>query len=818
MNQPSRIGSAEPGRELVPSNSTWAVQQFEPMHLRDYWDIARRRLWLVLGVTLAGTALVAYWTATWSDYYESSARIEINPESLNPVVTGGEIRPVNLDDSAYFNTQLQLLTGPTLLRSVVTTLDLEHDELFNRHMAEGGRMLRRLLRLYPLKEGYTDLQVSEAPLTMQLKPAITEQDLNEARRLGRYIKTLRDNLTVEQVKETRGITKHTRLVNISYQHPHPLLSAKIVNAVADAMSLGAHRKRQGSGDVTSSYLTQRIEELRAEIAADRARLVEYGTNHDIVSLETGQNVAVDRLLDLNRELTEAEGARKLVESQYLAELTAAPDEEKFVPESEALRASKAELAEMERQRALLLVGATEKWPRVQEVSRQIEVLQEQIAEAKEHEARDRHAHLTTELRQARLREESARTAFETQEWAAQNQNRAAVSYRLVEQEVATNQALLSTLMLRQREHDLALAGTEDNIRVVDYAVMPDPARPDGPLRLIFVAGAFFVFLTAGYGLALFREYMNDTFRSEDEVREALHLETLATIPAAHQLEDGALMKSMGLLEYHMTGPSSTLEDDYRRLRTTILLATEGKGSRSLLVTSSVAGEGKSTTAINLACSFQSNGSSVLLIDGDLRRPRIHFAFGGANEFGLSNILAASEPPADGCYHGFVHRDERTGVCYVPSGPPAENSTELLGSRRMREFLDWASAEFDLVIADSPSLSSCADPVLMAHQVESVILVVGAGESSRELVEESKRLLASAGANLLGVVLNNADRRHAGYMDKYRRPPYGQDGDGPSGKKRTSILIRRLAAQQNGSTATALLSDARRGPGSDIIDS
>jgi capsular exopolysaccharide synthesis family protein len=786
MNQPSRIGPPEPNGELVPASSTWAVQQFEPMHLRDYWDIVRRRTWMVLGVTLAGTALVAYWTATWSDYYESSARIEINPETLNPVVTGGESRPANLDDSAYFNTQLQLLTGPTLLRSVVTTLGLEHDETFKRHLPEGGRLLGRLLRLVSLRDGYTDLELSETPLSPGLRPSVTERELQEAQRLVRYVNALRDSLTVEQVKETRGITKHTRLVNITYRHPHPLLSAKIVNAVADAMALGAHRKRQGAGDATSDYLANRIEELKAEIAAAQARLVDYGTNHDIVSLESGQNVAVDRLLDLNRELTEAEGARKEAEAQYLAELSAESDQTKFVPESDTVRESKAQLAELERQKELLLVGATEKWPRVQEVTRQIEVLTKQIQESKELDARDRHAQLTTALREARLREESARLAFETQESATQDQNKAAVNYRLVEQEIATNQTLLSTLMLRQREHDLGLAGTEDNIRVVDYAITPDPAKPDGPLRLIFVGGAFVVFLAVGFGLAFFREYMNDTFRSEEELREALQVKTLAAIPAVHQLEEGPLMRSMGLVEYHMTGPSSALEDDYRRLRTTIVLATQNKSSRTLLITSSVAGEGKTTTAINLACSFQRNGSHVLLIDGDLRRPRIHHAFGGSNEIGLSNILSASEPPADGCYDGFVHWDERTGVSYVPSGPSSENSTELLGSRRMGDFLAWASTQFDLVIADSPSLTSCADPMLLAHQVESVVLVVSAGESSRELVEESKRLLVNAGADLLGVVLNNADKRHAGYPDKYRRP----EVNGHSGRKRTSILIRR----------------------------
>ena len=770
------------------------MPQFEPMHLRDYWQIGRRRVGLILSVALIGTALVAYWTATWPDYYQSTARIEINPEPRNQAA--GNLGPSAVDDAAYFNTQLQLLTGRTLLRSVITTLHLDTDEYFNRHLGQGGRLLGKLLRLFPLKEGYKDWEPTEAPLTPDLRPAVTARDLEEARRLGRHINALRNGLTVEQVKETRGITKQTRLVSITYRHPHPALSAKVVNAVADAMALGASRKQQWAGDETSQYLRTRIEDLKKEISGDQARLVDYGTDHDIVSLESGQNVAVDRLLDLNKELTESESARKAIEAEYLAQLAAAEEGEAVVQESDTLQGAKSQLAELKRKKELLLVGATEKWPRVQEATRQIEVLEEQVGQLADQEAAQRHAQMNTRLRQARLREQAAREAFHAQERAAHSQNRAAVQYRLVEQEIEANQALLSSLIVRLREHDLAQAGGDRNIKVVDYAVMPDPAKPDGPLRLLFLVGAFCIFFTGGYGLAFFREYMNDTFRTEDEVRELLQVRTLATIPAAHDIEKGALMRSMGLLEYHMTGPSSALEDDYRRLRTTILLATENKASRTLLVTSTVPGEGKTTTAINLACSFQSNGSNVLLIDGDLRRPRLHLAFGGSNDIGLRNILTATEQSGGDWYGGFVNRDERTGVSYVPSGRAAENSTELIGSRRMSDFLAWASTEFDLVIADSPSLTSSADPVLLAHQVESVILVVGAGSSSREMVEDSKRLLANAGADLLGVVLNNADKRHSSYSDAY----FDRNG-GSAGRKRTSIVIRRHASADRVTTSS-----------------
>ena len=798
--------SLEPGRSHRPheqgNGALFAPEpHYEPMHLRDYWGIARSHPKLVLGFTLLVTLLVGYWTAGWSDYYEASARLEIKPEQPNPVIASGGKLPLLVDrDPAYLNTQLQILTSPSLLGFVVKSLDLPNDEIFQRHMVKGGRTLRKFLRLVSLGPSYMeDATLTTAiPLTQSLDPETSGSQLREAQRLAAYVSELQGRLTVEQVKETRGITKETRLVNLTFRHPHPLISAKIVNAIADAMVLTTRRGREGSGDVTSEYLRRRIEELRSEIRRGEARLIQYARSHDIISLEVGQNTAVDRLVSLNRELIEAENERKLAAANY--QVAQSPEAAMSLAreESNKLKDSEAQLAEMERQRALLLVGATEKWPRVQEVNQQIEVLNKQIAKLGEQEVQMLLNNLQTRLRQAQQRENAIRESFDKQRLETQNQNEAAVTYRLIEQEIDTSNGLLGDLRMRLREHDLARAGTESNIRVVDYALMPDPKKPDGPWRLVFVGLAFILSLGVGFGLAFFAEYMNNTFRSPEEVRQVLQLPALAMIPAAGRLVKGHFFSSLNALRSAADRPRllsqsaapKLLEEDYRRLRTAVLLADPEHQPHLILVTSSLVGEGKTTTAINMAYSLRQTGAKVLIVDADLRRPRIHSVFGRENDQGLSDILSEESLTGQEAFLHYVRKDEQTGVYFVCAGRSVPNPTELLGSQKMKAFSAWAMSGFEFVLIDSPAVLGCADPILLSTLADAVLLVVKAGDSSRNLVQRSQQLLEDAGAPILGVVLNNTDSPANWPPYRYYRDYTYPDKPNGSGRRaHLRIMIR-----------------------------
>src|SRR6266403_583686 len=333
-----------------------------------------------------------------------------------------------------------------------------------------------------------------------------------------------------------------------------------------------------------------------------------------------------------------------------------------------------------------------------------------------------------------------------------------------------------------------LSGRPNNISLVDSAIGPD--SPVGPARMRSVMMALVLGLALGVGLALFLEYLDDSIHSTEDVEKFLRLPVLVSIP---RIGNGAvrrrLLASSTSIQKHNgnNGGSpellmnvdgrSSLAEAYRQLRTSVLLSTAGHVPRSLLVTSSMPGEGKTTTAVNTAVSLAQTGASVVIIDADMRRPRLRSIFGLADRAGLSSIL--SSEISEAAMLAMITSDDETGVQVLTSGPMPPNPAELLGSDQMRRLMTVLQSQFTHVVVDSPPVSAFTDGVLIASMVDGVLLVVHGGKSSRHVVLRSRQLLQDVGAKILGVVLNNVDR-HAhddGYYQRYYAPKvYRTDAD------------------------------------------
>jgi capsular exopolysaccharide synthesis family protein len=227
-------------------------------------------------------------------------------------------------------------------------------------------------------------------------------------------------------------------------------------------------------------------------------------------------------------------------------------------------------------------------------------------------------------------------------------------------------------------------------------------------------------------------------------------------------------------------PRSPLAEAYRHLRTSILLSTAGRAPRSLLITSSLPSEGKTTTATNTAISLAQTGAEVLIIDADMRRPRLHSVFGIGNDNGLSSLLASELSDRD--VTNAIVQDERTKLHILTSGPIPPNPAELIGSEQMASLLKVLQKRFTHVVIDSPPIASFTDGVLIASLVDGVIMVVHAGRSSRQVVRRSRQLLQEIGAKIFGVVLNNVNintkENYYYYQSYYHRNNYISGDDQP----------------------------------------
>lgn len=760
----------------MPSDYDMEYDPEGETHLRDYWRVVRNHLWLALSITAIVTTLVAIDVARKPDIYQARVRVQVDSD-VDPTsgVKAGPIIVNNAyEDPIYLNTQIQILYSASLLSQVVKTLDLEHNRNFlNSSPGQNRSTWQSVLHMMGLNRNNPEPQRSLTPDRLTITPAsdpVTSADnLEEVNRLAPYVASLQSLLSIQQVKDTR-------LIEIYSTHPDPQVAAKVVNTIADVFVLTNLNKKTETNSTTGTFLEKRIGGLQSDIRTGEEKLINYAKNNQILTLDERQNTVVDRLVGLNKQLLEAENEREIAEAAYRVNQRPGVVDAVTAASTKELEAK---LTDLKQKRTQLLVDNTEQWPEVKEIQNQIAGLEKQIQDAHSRATTTESKLVETRYHQALDRERALRKSFDEQRGATLNQNEAAINYRIIQQEIETNKGLLNGLLQRSKENDLSAAGTQNNIHVVDYAATPKSAV--GPRRFQVIVAAFLLSLTFGIGLALFLDYLDDTIDTPEDVEKALRFPALAVIPFVdRQLRrfiPDLLQKNKangngngnGLLLFSDSERRSPMAESYSQLRTSVLLSRAGHPPKSLLVTSSLPGEGKTTTAINMAFSLAQTSAKVLIVDADMRRPRVHSVFHLLNENGLSTILSSELSDAE--ILNMVQQDPDSGLYVLTCGPMPPNPSELLGSDQMRRLLMCLESTFTYVIIDSPPVAAFTDGVLLGCMVDGVLLVVHAGKSSQEIARRCKRVLTDVGAKIIGVVLNKATVRSHDYY--YYQSYYAQ---------------------------------------------
>src|SRR5229473_1837352 len=458
----------------------------EGVRLRDVWTAINKRRWLIVLIVVFITTATAVMLARKPDIFLAETDVQVDTEGPASGLTSGKGNIIvdTGTDPSYFNTQLQIITKPGLLRRVVKTLDLEHNPDFLRAQANDTSW-QRLLRTFGLGGSTTTAQTpaqkaenDKLSLDKPVASASSPDDLEEAARLEPFVSSLQGGLKVDPIKDERLQFTETRLISIKFTHANPLVAAKVANAVANAFVLSNLEQKTKFTSTTGDFLQQRIAELQSQIRADEERLINYAKGHEILSLDAAQNTVVDRLAGLNKQLLEAENERKIAEAAYrVSKEPNAPN----VLVGASTKDLEAQLGTLKQKRAQLLVDNTEAWPEVKEVEKQIALLEKQIQEGHSKTTTTESKVLETRYHQALMREQELRQSFEEQRGATRTQNEAAINYHIIQQEIETNKGLLDGLLQRSKENDVVLAGTPNNLHVTDYAT--PPRVPIGPNRL-----------------------------------------------------------------------------------------------------------------------------------------------------------------------------------------------------------------------------------------------------------------------------------------------------------------------------------------------
>lgn len=781
----------------------------EGMQLMDYWRAIRKRLWLVIGFAILITTITAIYMARRPNVYQAKAQVQVDLEQPNlDLVTNDRQRLMSNPDPAYFNTQLQLLTSETLLRRVVKELSLDSNKAFQITKTEESvsawRSLLKTIGLASEEKKKNEKTVNDVAVTSSPSVASSE-DITEAIRLAPYVEIIRRNLGIEPVREARSTFKDTRLIDISYRHSDPELAALIVNGVAEVFTKQNQEKRTGKNVKTSDFLEERIANLQTQIKNDEIKLADLKRDSKIITLSDTSTIVLQRLEGLNKNLLDAENTRKNAEANYNAikndqnKINALAEEAtlRYTTEREtamqALRNKTFEtLTQLKAEKEKLLQEYQPTSDEIKEKEKTIDTIENGLKEAQEKNQQDLKDfrarvsqtildNLKTKFLQAKEQEDKIRSSFNQQYNEAQAQNQAGIVIRLLEQNITTNKGFLENLNKQSSENAVIAKGTDNNISIAEIAIPPDV--PVAPRRLTTVLAALFLSTLFGAGLALFLEYLDDTIRTTEEVENLLRLPALAAIPTIDSLPKRRLLLVGGTPEDEEakansellinTDPRSSLAEAYRQLRTSILLSTAGHPPKSLLITSSLPSEGKTTTAVNTAISLAQTGAKVLVIDADMRRPRLHSIMGVSNAEGLSTILSSDID--DTGILKIIQYDNNSKLNMLPSGPIPPNPAELVGSEQMVKLLKTMQNHFTHVVVDSPPIASFTDGVLIASMVDGVILVVHSGKSSRQVVRRSRQLLQDIGVKVFGVVLNKVNLRSQDnyyyYQSYYHRDNY-----------------------------------------------
>lgn len=752
-------------------------EQSGDFNLREYLRIVLKNKWIILTLVVVTTTLVAVAAFRVQDVYIASAMIQVGDD--NPGMIAGD-QPIYVYDvdGKRFNTQLRLLQAPDLMRKVVIQTDLEHNpKFFSTKPATLSAAFTTLLRSAPPASVDTSSDTLSAPVDPN-----APVDSATAARLAPYVGGVAGGLSVDEIKDTQ-------LVTISYQHHDPEIAAKVANAVAEGFIQEDLNQRVNTKSTASTFLQKRIADLQAQIRAGEERLLNYAKTHEIVSLGESEqdNTVVARLKSLNDDLIKSQATlRSLEVARDTLKAAQEADDIMRIPAAQsdpgAIELSK-RLTELRQRLSELTQKYTDEYPAVKQVKEQIALVETDIQRVKQ-----RILASSEDQYQAAVRsEKKANEEFERARSETMDQNEAFINYKIIQQEVETNKKQLESILQRAKEVDISAASERSPVTIKNRAEIPEGAA--GPDRRRWVLMAFAGSLFFGVAFAFGREYLDQSIRSVEDIDRVVRLPSLGVIPAlsagtkrrvsrrvlapANGSEAAASAGAPGLLT--ALEAKSSAAEAYRQLRTSVLLSSAGHTAKLLMVTSSQPREGKTTTAVNTAISLAQTGASTVIVDCDMRKPRVHQLLNAPNHVGLSLYLSGQNEDLS----LLVQPHQIPNLSILPSGPIPPNPAELLGSEQMRKLLEDLTARFDHVVLDTPPVVSFADPVILSTLVDGVILVVRGGFSSRGIVLRSRQILTDVGAKIYGVVLNDADMKASDayyYYGSYYQSYYGKDDE------------------------------------------
>lgn len=763
-NKDNMIGDNK-GRNLVPENEerslrtypntpdilkAYPVDEESPIHR--YLEVVLRRKKIIIAffaIVLVSTLISTLMTVP---EYRATAKLEISLE--NPkVVNFDQVVELETKSEEFYETQYLLLQSKSLAKLVVEKLNLaERQELEGKNkksniISKAVSSVKGLIRstLGGIKK-------------MIVRPADTgtsasEAAIAEVSKQDGLINGFLGGLTIEPVG-------NSRLVEVNYVSNDRKFAADAVNTLADTFIEWILNRKLDATKQGRDFLRKQILEAQANLEQSEEKLNEFAKSNDIVSLDEKMNITYHTFSELNDALAKAETSRLEKESLYKHVMDGSIESLPTIINDPYIQSLKGEHARANSEYSQLSATFKSGYPKVKELGAKVAELQRKINEAQTSIA----SSIKSDYEAALKKEETLRESYQKQKTLASALNDKSIRYNILKREIESNETIYNTLLQRLKETEVSSAIKASSIQVVDYAQIPViPFKPNVTLNLLF---ACIVGLGGGVLMAFFLEFFDNTVKTSEEVRDKLRLPVLGGVFESNLADSlGSPVEKSFLLD-----PRSHIAESFRTIRTSLLLSTPGRPPRTILITSCFPAEGKTTVSINLASSFAQAGSKVLLLEADLRRPRIGTILGN-NGNGLSSYLTGNSDLSE-----VISQGEIPNLYVLPVGPIPVNPAELLGSNRMRELLQTLTGDYDYIIVDGPPALGFVDSHIISSLVDGVAVVVRAGKTPKNSIRELIDRLWSLKANFLGVIVNGIELNQNSYYYKSYNYYYGEDDE------------------------------------------
>ena len=742
MEEPSRIVPSVRDRKAgealtvipAPSVLPWDQVPREP-HLLDYLIILRKHQWLVLTFLLTTVTVVTIASFKMKPVYEAAARVEVDREAqvLQPFADSNSFSEYE-DTEAYIETQTKILQSETLGLMTIKSLDLAR---------------------YPEFGGAGDSDSGQHAGPFPRRPAV----------LGAFL----GRLTVKRVP-------NSRLIELRFEAEDPQLAANIVNAHLQNYIEQNFRSKYDATVQASNWLSAELEELRIKVEKSEDARLAYERENQIWQIDERQDITTQKLADLSKAATEAQTDVAQKEALHRMALSGNVDALPTSRNNEVVSALLKRQNELDEQYAEALDQYGPNFPKVVRLAAQQKEVEQNLANARKTVIQSIEADFNTARSHAELLQE----ALDKQKAEANDLAEKLVQYHILQHDAESNKQLYDGLLQKLKEAGITAGLRSSNIRVVDPALAPaSPSRPQKARNILL---AFLVGLVGGIGLALFREYLDNTVKSPDDIESLTGLPSLAVVPSlpglrtshsrfSRRAREAAPQSASGprveLLSYIQ--PKSQISEAFRALRTSLLLSQADHPPQVILVTSALPREGKTTAAVNLAVTLAQLGDRTLLMDSDLRKPGIRRALNLSigKEMGLSSYLAGVSTLDE----VIIPHPTINNLAALTTGPVPPSPADLLSSHRMREAIVDLRHRFKFIVIDSPPVMAATDAVILSALTDGVLLVVRSGETPKEAFTRTRDLLAAVKCRLLGVVLNAVDSSAPDYYYSYRYYPY-----------------------------------------------